>query len=235
MTVASNTGVHTGAAALVAALEAHDVAVVFGLPGIHALPVWDALIGSPIRRVVVRHEQAAGFGAVGYARTGDRPGVYLTSTGPGAFNSLAALSEADASSTPVLHLTSQIPTDLVGAGRGYLHESRGQSQAFAAVSRFHARPTTPEALVDAVDEAFRQMALNPGPATIEIATDVMAAVTEAVPARVTRVAAPAPDPEAVARVRGLLDAAEAPLIWAGGGARHAAARCARSPRRSTRR
>ncbi len=223
MTVASNTGVHTGAAALVAALEAHDVAVVFGLPGIHALPVWDALIGSPIRRVVVRHEQAAGFGAVGYARTGDRPGVYLTSTGPGAFNSLAALSEADASSTPVLHLTSQIPTDLVGAGRGYLHESRGQSQAFAAVSRFHARPTTPEALVDAVDEAFRQMALNPGPATIEIATDVMAAVTEAVPARVTRVAAPAPDPEAVARVRGLLDAAEAPLIWAGGGARHAAA------------
>ena len=67
------------------------------------------------------------------------------------------------------------------------------------------------------------MALNPGPATIEIATDVMAAVTEAVPARVTRVAAPAPDPEAVARVRGLIDAAEAPLIWAGGGARHAAA------------
>ncbi len=148
----------------------------FGLPGIHALPVWDALIGSPIRRIVVRHEQAAGFGAVGYARTSDRPGVYLTSTGPGAFNSLAALSEADASSTPVLHLTSQIPTDLVGAGRGYLHESRGQSQAFAAVSRFHARPTTPEALVAAVDEAFRQMALDPGPATIEVATDVMAAV-----------------------------------------------------------
>ena len=213
----------TGAAALVAALEAHDVEVVFGLPGIHALPVWDALIGSPIRRVVVRHEQAAGFGAVGYARTSDRPGVYLTSTGPGAFNSLAALSEADASSTPVLHLTSQIPTDLVGAGRGYLHESRGQSQAFAAVSRFHARPTTPEALVAAVDEAFRQMALDPGPATIEVATDVMAAVTEAGPARVTRVAAPAPDPAAVARVRALIDAAEAPLIWAGGGARHAAA------------
>ncbi|HEY2868520.1 MAG TPA: thiamine pyrophosphate-binding protein [Gaiellales bacterium] len=133
MTVASEPGVRTGAGALVAALEAHGVEVVFGLPGIHALPVWDALIGSPIRRVVVRHEQAAGFGAVGYARTGDRPGVYLTSTGPGAFNSLAALSEADASSAPVLHLTSQIPTHLVGAGRGYQHESRGQSQAFAAL------------------------------------------------------------------------------------------------------
>jgi acetolactate synthase-1/2/3 large subunit len=222
MTVAAKPEVRTGARALVEALEAHGVEVVFGLPGIHALPLWDALIGSPIRRVVVRHEQAAGFGAVGYARTGDRPGVYLTSTGPGAFNSLAALSEADASSTPVLHLTSQIPTHLVGAGRGYLHESRGQSQAFAAVSRFHARPTSPAALVEAIDEAFRHMALDPGPATIEVATDVMAAVTDAGPPRVTRVAAPAPDPAAVTRVHALIDAAEAPLIWSGGGARHAA-------------
>jgi thiamine pyrophosphate-dependent acetolactate synthase large subunit-like protein len=221
MTVAAKPDVRTGARALVEALEAHGVEVVFGLPGIHALPLWDALIGSPIRRVVVRHEQAAGFGAVGYARTGGRPGVYLTSTGPGAFNSLAALSEADASSTPVLHLTSQIPTHLVGAGRGYLHESRGQSQAFAAVSRFHARPTTPAALVEAIDEAFRHMALDPGPATIEVATDVMAAVTDAGPP-VTPVAAPAPDPAAVARVHALIDAAEAPLIWAGGGTRHAA-------------
>jgi acetolactate synthase-1/2/3 large subunit len=222
MTVAAKPDVRTGARVLVEALEAHGVQVVFGLPGIHALPLWDALIGSPIRRVVVRHEQAAGFGAVGYARSGDRPGVYLTSTGPGAFNSLAALSEADASSTPVLHLTSQIPTHLVGAGRGYLHESRGQSQAFAAVSRFHARPTTPAALVEAIDEAFRQMALDPGPATIEVATDVMSAVTDAGSPPVTRVALPAPDPAAVARVHALIDAAEAPLIWAGGGARQGA-------------
>jgi thiamine pyrophosphate-dependent acetolactate synthase large subunit-like protein len=222
MTLASTPALRTGAAALVDALEAHGVDTVFGLPGIHALPVWDALIGSPIRRIVVRHEQAAGFGAVGYARTGPRPGVYLTSTGPGAFNSLAALSEADASSAPVLHLTSQIPTHLVGAGRGYLHESRGQSQAFEAVSRFHARPTTVEALLEAVDEAFRHMAVDPGPATIEIATDVMAA-TASVATRVTPVARPAPDPEALARVRALLDAAEAPLIWAGGGTRAAAA------------
>ncbi len=222
MTVAAKPDVRTGARVLVEALEAQGVQVVFGLPGIHALPLWDALIGSPIRRVVVRHEQAAGFGAVGYARSGDRPGVYLTSTGPGAFNSLAALSEADASSTPVLHLTSQIPTHLVGAGRGYLHESRGQSQAFAAVSRFHARPTTPAALVEAIDEAFRQMALDPGPATIEVATDVMSAVTDAGSPPVTRVALPAPDPAAVARVHALIDAAEAPLIWAGGGARQGA-------------
>ena len=221
MTVAPP-AVRTGAHVLVESLEAHGVEVVFGLPGIHALPVWDALIGSPLRRVVVRHEQAAGFGAVGYARTGDKPGVYLTSTGPGALNSLAALSEADASSAPVLHLTSQIPTDLVSAGRGYLHESRGQSQAFAAVSRFHARPTTPEALAAAIAEAFGHMALDPGPATIEIATDVMAAPASEGPLPVARVALPGPDPDAVARVGALLEDAEAPIIWAGGGARRAA-------------
>src|SRR4029079_11638742 len=150
--------------------------------------------GGSIRRVVVPHEEAAGFGAVGYARTGDRPGVYLTSTGPGAFNSLAALSEADASSGPALHLTSQIPSQLAGAGRGYLHESRGQSQAFAAVSRFHARPTSPEALVEAVDEAFRHMGLDPGPATIEDATDVMAAAAGPSARRVTRVSLPSHAP-----------------------------------------
>jgi acetolactate synthase I/II/III large subunit len=214
--------VRTGAHALVEALEAHGVEVVFGLPGIHALPVWDALIGSPIRRVVVRHEGAAGFGAVGYARTAEKPGVYLTSTGPGAFNSLVALSEADASSAPVLHLTSQIPTDLVGAGRGYLHESRGQSQAFAAVSRFHARPTSPEALVAAVAEAFAHMALDPGPATIEVATDVMAAPAPEGSPPVARISLPGPDPAALARVREMLEAADAPLVWAGGGARRAA-------------
>ncbi|HYX83588.1 MAG TPA: thiamine pyrophosphate-binding protein [Gaiellales bacterium] len=223
MTVAPAPALRTGAHVLVQALEAHGVEVIFGLPGIHALPLWDALVPSPIRRIVVRHEQAAGFGAVGYARTGDRPGVYLTSTGPGAFNSLAALSEADASSAPVLHLTSQIPGDLVGANRGYLHESRGQSQAFAAVSRFHVRPATPAALAEAVDEAFRRMAVDPGPATIEIATDVMAAAAPEGAVRVTRVSPPAPDPAAIARVKALVDAAEAPIIWAGGGARSAAA------------
>ena len=125
--------------------------------------------------------------------------MYLTSTGPGASTRSRPFREADASSTPVLHLTSQIPTHLVGAGRGYLHESRGQSQAFAAVSRFHARPTTPAALVEAVDEAFRHMALDPGPGHDRgrDRRDGGASPTSPTP-RVTRVAAPAPDPAAVA-------------------------------------
>src|SRR3954468_10864898 len=109
MATGEATRARVGARALVEALEAHGVEVVFGLPGVHALPIWDALLDSPLRTVVVRHEQAAAFAAVGYARVARRPGVFLTSTGPGAMNALAGVGEADASSMPVLHLTSQIP------------------------------------------------------------------------------------------------------------------------------
>ena len=222
MTVAPP-AVRTGAHVLVEALEAHDVEVVFGLPGIHALPIWDALIGSPIRRVVVRHEQAAGFGAVGYARTGEKPGVYLTSTGPGAFNSLAALSEADASSAPVLHLTSQIPTDLVGAGRGYLHESRGQSQAFAAVSRFHARPDDARGAGRRGRRGVRPHGARPG-AGHDRDRDRRdgGGAPDGAAARSRASRSPGPILRRSRSVRALLEEAEAPIVWAGGGARRAA-------------
>jgi len=95
---ASHTSLRTAAHALVEALEAHGVEVAFGIPGQHALALWDALESSSIRTVVVRHEQAASFAAVGYARTSDRVGVCITSTGPGAFNTFAGMGEADASS-----------------------------------------------------------------------------------------------------------------------------------------
>ena len=71
MATGEATRARMGAQALVEALEAHGVEVVFGLPGVHALPIWDALVDSSIRTVVVRHEQAAGFAAVAYARSGE--------------------------------------------------------------------------------------------------------------------------------------------------------------------
>src|SRR4029077_14658002 len=144
MSTPEGTRVRTGADALVAALEAHGVEVVFGIPGQHALSLWEALRGSSIRAVVVRHEQAAAFAAVGYARTSGRVGVCVTSTGPGAFNAFAGMGEADASSLPVLHITTQILSD--PGQRGWMHETSGQSSAFAAVTRYHSRPRSPEAL-----------------------------------------------------------------------------------------
>jgi len=87
----------TGAEGIVAELEAAGVELVFGLPGVHNLALWEALRRSPIRLVGVRHEQAAAYAADGYARATGRLGVALTTTGPGAANTLGAVGEAWAS------------------------------------------------------------------------------------------------------------------------------------------
>ena len=83
-----------GGELLVRALESAGVEVVFGLPGVHNLPAWRAFEGSGVRLVTVRHEQAAAYAADGYARASGRLGVALTTTGPGAANTLAAVGEA---------------------------------------------------------------------------------------------------------------------------------------------
>ena len=222
MTLAEETRVRTGADALVEALEAHGVEVIFGIPGQHALSLWEALHGSSIRAVVVRHEQAAAFAAVGYARTSGRLGVCITSTGPGAFNAFAGMGEADASSLCVLHITTQVPSD--AGERGWMHETAGQTVAFTAVTRHHVRPQTPAALAAAVDEAISAITSRPGPAMIEALTTVLTAPAERVEPRVTPITSPAPDPAAVERVRDMLSGARAPLVFAGGGSRLAADR-----------
>ena len=102
----------TGAQVIVAQLEDAGVEVCFGLPGVHNLAIWKALGESPIRLVGVRHEQAAAYAADGYARATGRLGVALTTTGPGAANTLGAVGEAWASRSPVLVIATDIPTTL---------------------------------------------------------------------------------------------------------------------------
>src|SRR3712207_4887985 len=91
----------TGAQLIVGELERAGVEVCFGLPGVHNLALWEALRESPIRLVGVRHEQTAAYAADGYARATGRLGVALTTTGPGAANTLGAVGEAWASGSPV--------------------------------------------------------------------------------------------------------------------------------------
>src|SRR6201989_2983809 len=125
----------TGARIVVALLERAGVEVCFGLPGVHNLALWEALRESPIRLVGVRHEQTAGYAADGYARATGRLGVALTTTGPGAANTLGAVGEAWASRSPVLVIATDIPAALrrPGAHRGALHETDGQAAMFAPV------------------------------------------------------------------------------------------------------
>jgi acetolactate synthase-1/2/3 large subunit len=205
----------TGAEVIVRQLEDAGVEVCFGLPGVHNLALWEALRGSPIRLVGVRHEQAAAYAADGYARATGRLGVALTTTGPGAANTLGAVGEAWASRSPVLVVATDIPTTLrrPGVYRGVLHETAGQADMFRPVTRF----------VEVVGDAERLSALSPdllapngGPAYLEVPTDLLRAHVEPAGGDWVEASLPAVehgDPYP------LIDAAERPLIWAGAGSR----------------
>src|SRR5512135_1017602 len=127
----------TGAARLVQSLEQLRVELVFGLPGVHNLPIWKALSESGIRLVGVRHEQTAVYAADGYARATGKLGVAVVTTGPGAANTLGATGEAMAAGSPVLVIATDIATGLrrEGVYGGTLHETRDQTAMFGPVTK----------------------------------------------------------------------------------------------------
>src|SRR5437588_6484364 len=127
----------------------------FGVPGIHALAIWEGLRVSPIDVYGTRTELAAGFAADGYARSSGHPAPLFLSTGPGALNSLTALMEAASSHVPVVAVSSQIPRSLIGRGRGYLHELPDQLAVFAPLVKHTARAEGAAAIPDLLAEAWR--------------------------------------------------------------------------------
>ena len=209
----------TGAQAVVQALEELGVEVAFGLPGVHNLALWRELDRSSIRLVGVRHEQTAAYAADGYARVGGRLGVALTTTGPGAANTLAAVGEAWASRSPVMVIATDVPTTMRRAHvwRSSLHEASDQAAMFAPVVKHAEKLAGSEHLYGAVIEAGRTALAPPSrPSYVEIPTDLLAAE-----ASLGERAAPPGPPRA--RERTLTAAAEianrsrSPLIWAGSG------------------
>ena len=104
----------TGAQSLIKSLEAQGVEVIFGLPGGAILPVYDPIIDSTIRHILVRHEQGAGHMAEGYAQATGRPGVAMVTSGPGATNIVTPISNAYMDSIPLVVITGQVPTGAIG-------------------------------------------------------------------------------------------------------------------------
>jgi thiamine pyrophosphate-dependent acetolactate synthase large subunit-like protein len=219
----SRVGILTGADLVVAALEQAGVSVAFGLPGVHNLALWRALGESPIRLVGVRHEQAAAYAADGYARASGRLGVALTTTGPGAANTLGAVGEAWASRQPVLVIATDIPSSVrrPGVWRGVLHEATDQAAMFRPVVKQAFRVTDADHAAAVVAAAARTALAPPSrPVYVEIPTDLLAAEAgggEA--ATIDEPSPPEPPPEEqLARALELLERSRRPLIWAGGGA-----------------
>jgi acetolactate synthase-1/2/3 large subunit len=155
-------------------LAALGAEVAFGVPGIHALPIWEALRGGPLRTLGFRTELCAGFAADGYARASGRPAPLLLSTGPGALNALTALMEAATAHVPVVAVSSQEPRALLGRGRGFLHELPDQRAVFAPVVKHAARAESVEGLPEALADAWRAALTPPtGPVYLEVPVDVL--------------------------------------------------------------
>jgi len=215
----------------VAALEDAGVPVTFGLPGVHNLALWRELNGSPIRLVGVRHEQTAAYAADGYARASGRVGVALTTTGPGAANTLAAVGEAWASRQPVVVIATDIPSTArrQGVWRGVLHEATDQAAMFMPVVKEAIRVHSPNEIGPAVARAIQTALAPPArPVYVEIPTDLLSADVGSDPSRVESPTLKGSDPlsrghldlddDQVDRAVQLLERARRPLIWAGGGA-----------------
>ncbi|MCU1588276.1 MAG: thiamine pyrophosphate protein central region, partial [Frankiales bacterium] len=212
----------TGGEALVAGLRELGVDVAFGLPGVHNLAAWKAFPGSGVRLVGVRHEQAAGYAADGFARATGRLGVALTTTGPGAANIVAATGEAWASHSPLLVIATDIPQSarVPGVFSGVLHETTDQASFFRPVTKAQVRIEDAADLHDVIVRAGRLAMVHPRrPVYVEIPTDLLSApVLEPEPEThqppaISAFSGREPFPHSFSR----------PLVWAGGGATAASA------------
>ncbi|MFV0129798.1 thiamine pyrophosphate-binding protein [Streptomyces sp. HMX112] len=211
----------TGGDLVVETLAGLGATTVFGLPGQHALGMFDAVRRSGLRYVGLRAENNAGFAADAYGRVTGEAAPLLLSTGPGALMSLAALQEAAAGSAPVLAIGSQVPAAGLGGGRhGYLHELRDQQASFRDIVKSVHTARTQSQIPSAIAAAWQSALTAPhGPVWVEIPQDVLSAGT-VLPVVTAMDAAPAdlaPRPELTAVAAHLLANAERPAVIAGGG------------------
>src|SRR4029077_7292318 len=216
----------TTAEAVVASLVAHGIKTLYALPGVHNDHLFDALFRAQDRIGVVhpRHEQGAGYMALGAAIATGRPAAYAVVPGPGLLNTGAALLTAYGMNAPVLGLIGQIPESDIGRGLGHLHEIRDQAGIISRLVDFSARIRAPPEAWGLVAKAFAAMASGRrGPAALECAIDMWGRPGAGPVQAPLPAAEPAIDEDAVRAAVKLLGAAKHPMIICGGGAQGAAA------------
>lgn len=163
-----------GAEAIVQTLIHHGVDTVFGYPGGTIMPLYDALFDSPIEHLLCRHEQGAGFSAIGYARSSHRTGVCIATSGPGATNLITALADAMMDSVPIVAITGQVPTGAIGTDAFQEIDILGLSMACTKHSFL---VTEPETLCQTLHQAFTlARSGRPGPVLVDIPKDIQQAI-----------------------------------------------------------
>src|SRR5215210_394454 len=209
----------TGAQSLIRSLEACDVDVVFGLPGGAILPAYDPLRESSVRHILVRHEQGAGHAAEGYAWATGKVGVCMATSGPGATNLVTPLADAKMDSIPMVAITGQVPTPVVGNDAFQEADITGITMP---VTKHNMLVTSPAEVATAIREAFHIASTGrPGPVLVDIPKDVL--VNETTWRWPEHVDLPGYRPTTKGNSRQIREAvklimkAERPLLYAGGG------------------
>ncbi len=208
----------TGAQIIIELLERQGVRTVAGIPGGANLPLYDALGKSRlIHHVLARHEQAAGFMAQGIARATGEVGVCFATSGPGATNILTAIADAHLDSIPVLCITGQVPTGMIGTDAFQEVDVFGMSLPIVKHSRLVKDASE---LLELIPRAFQIASSGrPGPVLLDIPKDVQNAVVEfdewpepgrPAPSRL-------PEPASVSAAARMIDSAEKPVLYIGGG------------------
>jgi acetolactate synthase-1/2/3 large subunit len=214
----------TGAQLIVRLLERQGVRTIAGIPGGAILPLYDALSGSDlIRHVLARHEQGAGFMAQGMARVSGRPEVCFASSGPGATNLVTAIADAMLDSIPMVAITGQVPLPMIGTDAFQEVDIYGITVPITK-HNFLVRSATE--LLEVIPEAFRlAMSGRPGPVLIDVPKDVQNQLIEFDALPEPAVADPAPplDLAAIERAAEMINAAEQPVLYLGGGVIHSGA------------
>ncbi|HML36133.1 MAG TPA: biosynthetic-type acetolactate synthase large subunit [Bacillota bacterium] len=209
----------TGAEAIVRCLENEGVEVIFGYPGATIAPLYDKLTKSNIKHILVRHEQHAGHEASGYARIRKRPGVCMTTSGPGATNLITALATAYMDSIPLVAFTGQVSSELLGRDVFQEADITGAAEPFTKYSYL---VKNPEDLPRVIHEAFHIASTGrPGPVLIDIPVNVQTKRFDfTLPAAVDlRGYKPTIKGHAgqIKRVKQAINNAERPVICVGGG------------------
>ena len=217
-----------GGQALIRALEMEGTEVMFGLPGGAILPVYDPVLDSTIRHILVRHEQGAGHMAEGYAHATGRPGVAMVTSGPGATNIVTPLADAFMDSIPMVCITGQVARPAIGTDAFQECDITGITQA---VTKHNFLVTEADEIALTIRQAFHLATTGrPGPVLVDIPKDI---VDPTNPASATgwdwptdaEVEASLPgyrpatkgDPQAIERAAEMILAAERPILYVGGG------------------
>ena len=214
----------TGAQITVRLLERQGIRTVAGIPGGAILPIYDALGQSElIHHVLARHEQGAGFMAQGMARVSGLPAVCLASSGPGATNLLTAIADAKLDSIPLVAITGQVPRAMIGTDAFQEVDTYGLS---IPITKHNFLVASVEELLEVIPRAFEIAASGrPGPVLVDLPKDVQAQAIDIDrwPEPGRPLPMPAADRERIALAASMINAAERPILYLGGGVVHSGA------------